>query len=45
MIAQSLGQVIYSTGYLENGAQAHVGYLDDDTGSKCQAQGFEPYAL
>lgn len=45
MTAQSVGKMIYATGDLENGAPAHVGYLEDDTRSKRRAWEFEPDAL
>ena len=45
MIAQSLGEVLEATGYLENGAPAHGVYLEDDARSRCQARDFEPDAL
>ncbi len=45
MIAQSLGQVLEATGYLDNGAPAHGVYLEDDARSRCQAREFKPDAL
>ena len=45
MIAQSLGQVLEATGYLDNGAPAHGVYLEDEARSRCQAREFKPDAL